>query len=125
MAVARRGFLSIDCADPEALAAFWAAMLGGEVVAATEETMDVRTDWMWISAMKVPEYVAPTWPEQGAPKQMHLDLATDDLEQSVAMAIQLGATKAEVQPAPARWCVLLDPAGHPFCLTTQIPKEAQ
>ncbi|WP_307831855.1 VOC family protein [Prauserella cavernicola] len=32
----------------------------------------------------------------------------------------LGATRAEHQSDP-RWRVLLDPAGHPFCITTVTP----
>ncbi len=31
------------------------------------------------------------------------------------------ATKAGEQPSPDGWRVLLDPAGHPFCVTTLIP----
>ena len=31
------------------------------------------------------------------------------------------APSPSVQPAPDRYIVLLDPAGHPFCLSTQIP----
>jgi hypothetical protein len=30
--------------------------------------------------------------------------------------------RADVQPSPDRWRVLLDPAGHPFCLSVQIPE---
>ena len=125
MAVARRGFVSLDCADPVVLADFWAAMLGGEVVFTSTTTVDIRTEWVWLSAMKVPDYTPPTWPESDVPKQIHLDLAVTDLETAVAEAEQLGALIVSVQPAPDRWRVLLDPAGHPFCLTTQIPAEAQ
>jgi Glyoxalase-like domain len=89
MAVARTGFVSLDCADPLALGEFWAAMLGGEIAFSRESTVGVRTDWVWLSAMKIDDYVAPTWPDNAVPKQIHLD-----------------------------------PAGHPFCLTTQIPREA-
>ena len=32
-----------------------------------------------------------------------------------------GATKAAVQSSPERWRVLIDPAGHPFCLSTLTP----
>lgn len=39
-----------------------------------------------------------------------------------AEAIRLGARRAAEQPAPDRYRVLLDPAGHPFCLSTQIPE---
>jgi hypothetical protein len=125
MAVARRGFVSIDCADPLPLAEFWAAMLGGEIKFTSEEAVDVRTDWVWISAMKIDAYTPPTWPAGGIPKQIHLDLAVDDLDAAVAEAEALGAQLSSVQPAPARWRVLLDPAGHPYCVTRQIPPEAQ
>ena len=125
MAVARSGFISLDCSDPLALGEFWAAMLGGEIAFSSETTVGVRTDWVWLAALKVDDYVAPTWPGGDVPKQIHLDLAVTDLEAAVAEAAGLGARIAPLQPAPDRWRVLLDPAGHPFCLTTQIPPEAR
>jgi Glyoxalase-like domain len=124
MAVARTGFVSLDCADPLALGEFWAAMLGGEIMFTSATTVGIRTDWVGLSALKVSDYVAPTWPDGDVPKQIHLDLAVTELEAAVAEAERLGARIAPVQPAPDRWRVLLDPAGHPFCLTTQIPSEA-
>lgn len=33
----------------------------------------------------------------------------------------LGLEEAAFQPAPDRWRVMLDPAGHPFCLSTDRP----
>jgi hypothetical protein len=124
MAVARTGFVSLDCADPVALGEFWAAMLGGEIMFTHATTVGIRTNWVWMSALKVADYVPPTWPDGDVPKQIHLDLAVTDLEAAVEEAEQLGARSAPVQPAPDRWRVLFDPAGHPFCLTTQIPPEA-
>jgi hypothetical protein len=56
MAVARSGFVSLDCADPVALAEFLAAMLGGEIMFSSAETVDVRTEWEWLSAMRVSDY---------------------------------------------------------------------
>jgi hypothetical protein len=35
--------------------------------------------------------------------------------------VAIGGRKAGVQPDPDHWRVLLDPAGHPFCLTTLLP----
>lgn len=67
------------------------------------------------------DYRPPSWPDGPIPKQMHLDVAVDDLEEAEAAALRLGARPAAEQPEPQRWRVLLDPAGHPFCLTTQIP----
>ena len=46
---------------------------------------------------------------------IHLDIGVDDLDAGVAWAIDAGATLAEHQPQEAVR-VMLDPAGHPFCL---------
>jgi hypothetical protein len=46
---------------------------------------------------------------------MHIDIAVDDLAGAAAGAVDLGATLAEFQPQDDVR-VLLDPAGHPFCL---------
>jgi hypothetical protein len=115
--------VSIDCAEAGPLASFWASMLGGEIVSTSDTTADVRTEWIWISAMEVPDYEPPTWPGGGLPKQIHLDLAVDDVETSSRDALVLGTLAVE-QPHPEHWRVLLDPAGHPCCLTTLIPPEA-
>lgn len=45
----------------------------------------------------------------------HLDIGVDDPDAGAARAIDAGATIAEVQPQPDVR-VMLDPAGHPFCL---------
>ena len=47
--------------------------------------------------------------------QLHLDLAVDDLDAATAHAVEVGARLAEHQPQDDVR-VLLDPAGHPFCL---------
>jgi Glyoxalase-like domain len=50
---------------------------------------------------------------------MHLDIAVDDLEPAVAGALALGATQSEFQPQDDVR-VMLDPAGHPFCLYRDV-----
>ncbi|HUC36755.1 MAG TPA: VOC family protein [Acidimicrobiales bacterium] len=122
MALARLGSVSLDCADPIALGSFWAQLLGGEVAYSSDDFVAVRTDRGWISAVRVAGFEPPTWPDGDRPKQIHLDLAVDDLDAAEAEATGLGASRAREQPAPERWRVLLDPAGHPFCLSTQIPE---
>ena len=122
MVVARLGSVSLDCDDPSRLAGFWAELLGGEIAFSSEDFVAVKTARMWISAVRVAHYLAPTWPDGDVPKQIHLDLAVDDLDLSQEEAVRLGARVADEQPAPDRWRVLLDPAGHPFCLTTLIPE---
>jgi hypothetical protein len=46
---------------------------------------------------------------------VHLDIPVGDLDTAVAEALDGGATLAQVQPQDDVR-VLLDPAGHPFCL---------
>lgn len=121
MAIGRLGSIALDCDDTSALAEFWAALLGGEVAFRSDGFCAVRTDGGWIAAVKVEGYVPPSWPDPSVPKQMHLDLKVDDLDEAQAGAVQLGATIAATQPAVDRWRVLFDPAGHPFCLSSQIP----
>ncbi|BDZ58948.1 VOC family protein [Barrientosiimonas endolithica] len=47
--------------------------------------------------------------------QLHLDIGVCDLDAAVADAQRLGARLADFQPQDDVR-VLLDPAGHPFCL---------
>jgi Glyoxalase-like domain len=122
MSIARLGSIALDCAEPATLAAFWAELLGGEIAYTSDAFVAVKTDRVWLSTVLVEGYKPPSWPDGGAPKQMHIDLAVDDLDQAEAEAVRLGAKRATDQPSPDRWRVLLDPAGHPFCLSTQIPE---
>ncbi len=113
--------MALDCADPAALGAFWAAVLGGEVTFSSDGFVAVSTPGGWLTAQRVERYRPPDWPDGDPPKQVHLDLAVEDLEAGEAHVLVLGATRASHQPAPERFRVYLDPAGHPFCLTTLIP----
>ncbi len=70
---------------------------------------------------KVDDDSPPDWPTGPAPKQIHLELSVDDLDRAETKALAVGARKADSQPNPEVWRVLLDPAGHPFCITTLIP----
>jgi hypothetical protein len=47
--------------------------------------------------------------------QVHLDVGVRDVAQAVDDAVALGATVAAYQPQDDVR-VVLDPAGHPFCL---------
>ena len=83
-----------------------------------------------------PDYRRPIWPgrpiedwmDDPAPTSMsddeqqmmmHLDIEVDDIEAAVAAAVDLGGSEPSWQPPnrdPARLRIMLDPAGHPFCL---------
>jgi Glyoxalase-like domain len=110
----------LDCADPSELVAFWTELLEGECTRITDDFYVVRSGTRWLAAARIPDPRPATWPDGPQPKQMHLDIAVSDLDAAVAEALRLGATQEEIQPAPDRWRVLRDPAGHIFCLSDRI-----
>ena len=119
MAIARFPNFVIDCPDPAALATFYATMLDWETVDPDGGNwIDIRADnGQCISFQQVDEkeYVAPDWPGQARPQQMHVDVVVDDLDAGEDAVLALGATKHAHQPGTT-FRVFLDPAGHPFCL---------
>jgi hypothetical protein len=62
-------------------------------------------------------YAPPRWPAGPGEQHMmlHLDVGARDVAAAVRAAERLGARRAQHQPqADVR--VMIDPAGHPFCL---------
>lgn len=121
----RQGWLGVvlNAPDARALAYFYRDLLGWPL--ATDEP-----DWCTIGMPDLPVnlafateplYQRPVWPALTGAQQMqlHLDLQVEGgvpgLEAAVADAVALGATLPELQPQDGVR-VLLDPAGHPFCL---------
>jgi predicted enzyme related to lactoylglutathione lyase len=110
----------LDAPDARELARFYSRLLGWRI-------FDEEPGWATLAPSEEagynlafatePNYVRPVWPsEPGRPlMMMHLDLEVDDLDEAVAHALSVGAEKAEFQPQE-RVRVMLDPAGHPFCL---------
>ena len=114
---ARIAMVTLDCAEVAPSAEFWSALLGWEVAASSEDyAMLTSPDGgPALGLGRVDDHQPPSWPDTGR-KQFHLDLAVDDLDAMAARAVDLGATLADPQPGET-WRVLIDPAGHPFCLT--------
>lgn len=116
MAIARFPVTVIDCPDPAALAAFYAALLGWQADPPEADWADIRSaGGQRLSFQQAAGYTPPEWPGQERPQQMHLDVEVDDLDAAEAAAAALGATRAADQPGTS-FRVMLDPAGHPFCL---------
>lgn len=118
--VGRLASISLDCLDPERLASFYAALLGLQRVFATPDggVIALSDGGVALTCMRTDDHQPPTWPAPGQQQQLHLDVSVTDLNAAVDAAIALGAVEAAHQAQPALWRVLLDPAGHPFCLTT-------
>jgi hypothetical protein len=116
--IARFAGVSLDCADPAALADFYLELLGGQLLWRSAGSAGLRVPGVVLVMQRVAEYRPPAWPGSSV---VHLDLtAGDGVAAAAARAVEAGAVLAEYQPDP-RWRVLLDPAGHPFCITTIAP----
>lgn len=122
-AVARLAAVSLDSANPVALSAFYRELLDLEVFFESADFVALRGAGILLTMQRVEDHRPPTWPATEVPKQIHLELAVGELEQAESQAVAMGARKAEVQPNPDAWRVLIDPAGHPFCITTLIPES--
>jgi predicted enzyme related to lactoylglutathione lyase len=112
--------VTLDAPDAVALARFYARLLGwqffpgdgGGAAVAPSETAGHN-----LGFQTEPDFVRPVWPSEPGRQQMsmHLEIQVDDLDEAVAYAVDAGAEEASFQPQ-ATVRVMLDPAGHPFCL---------
>ena len=105
--------------DPPGLARFYQRLLGWPIGSddPTWTTLRPADGGLGLSFQLEEEHVPPTWPAGDGDQQMqvHLDIEVDELAAAVAVATGAGATLAGFQPQDDVR-VLLDPAGHPFCL---------
>lgn len=112
--------VQLDAPDGAGLARFYQRLLGWQIFnessdgAALAPSQDAGYNLAFETEKN---YVRPVWPtEEGKPQMsMHLDIQVDDLDEAVAYAVSVGAELASYQPQ-LTVRVLLDPAGHPFCL---------
>ncbi|MDQ0947200.1 catechol 2,3-dioxygenase-like lactoylglutathione lyase family enzyme [Streptomyces phaeochromogenes] len=114
----RLSAITLDCPDPPALAAFYQQATGLEPHPKSDADFAALTfgNGLSIGFQRVDDHQAPRWPDQTVPQQFHLDFAVDDLDEAEARLLELGAGRPDHQPDEARWRVLTDPAGHPFCV---------
>lgn len=113
--VASLAMVTLDAPDAGPLGEFWSAVLGWPIVYSDENYAMLKGPSHALGIGTIPDYKRPEWPDDGH-KQFHLDLAAEDIEQAVEKCVDLGATRAEPQPGET-WTVLIDPVGHPFCIT--------
>jgi catechol 2,3-dioxygenase-like lactoylglutathione lyase family enzyme len=109
--------VTIMAPDPPALARFYARLLGVGLSSDEGGWAQLRTDRLTINVEEEREWQPPVWPATPGShtSTMHLDLHVGDLAAAEAWAVECGATTADFQPQDDVR-VMLDPAGHPFCL---------
>ena len=119
----RLNAVCVDCVDAPTLAEFYVRLLGWEVLVAEDRWMKIGdpAGGVELNIQAEDWYEPPVWPEEpGAQmKMLHFEIETDDVAAAVAHAVANGARQASPQPSdrnPDKLRVMLDPAGHPFCL---------
>jgi catechol 2,3-dioxygenase-like lactoylglutathione lyase family enzyme len=113
--------VTFDCADPKELADFYSELLGMSVLFSNDDFVFLGKEGSTgLGFNRLADYRRPTWPDPAQEKQAHIELGVDDLDAAEKRLLELGAEKPEFQPGGERWRVLLDPAGHPFCITTLV-----
>lgn len=123
--------LSVDCHDPERLAAFWCEVLDFKVIDRGEDSVEIGS---WVPTVEdVRARQMPTTlvfvqvPEGKAVKnRLHLDVSPIDAstEDEVTRLLGLGATRTDVGQGPDRsWVVMADPEGNEFCVLRSLAPQ--
>ncbi|HET7723410.1 MAG TPA: VOC family protein [Propionibacteriaceae bacterium] len=110
--------VTVMAPDPPLLARFYARLLGAELTSDDAGWAQLRTaEGFTISVEEERQWQRPVWPATPGShtSTMHLDLRVEDLAAAEAWAVECGAVASEFQPQDDVR-VMIDPAGHPFCL---------
>jgi catechol 2,3-dioxygenase-like lactoylglutathione lyase family enzyme len=108
----------VDARDPEALAAWWAEVLGYRVLGREDGAVEIGPEAGFGGAAPTLVFAPVAEPSPGK-SRLHLDLNATDRDQDAELErlLGLGATRADVgQTGEESWHVLADPEGNPFCL---------
>src|SRR4051794_33939419 len=109
----------VDCRDPEALAAFWAAVLDYQVLGReTDGSVEIGPAEGFGGPAPTLVFGAVPDPTPGK-LRLHIDVNPTDRDQDAELQrlLGLGATHADVgQTGDESWHVLADPEGNEFCL---------
>ena len=119
---ARLTEILIDCADPEALGAWWQEVLGwerGEETNVTADDQDTEVElrnpdgYPHLLFLKVPE-------PKSVKNRIHIDLNPTGCEQpeELERLLGLGARRIDIGQGEQTWVVLADPEGNEFCVLT-------
>ncbi|CQR60006.1 VOC family protein [Streptomyces leeuwenhoekii] len=129
MALVNAGVVVLDCAEPEKLAEFYKALLGGEETEATANRVEIRgADGFRMAFRRDVNATPPSWPRPENSLQAHLDFVVEDLDAAERGVVGLGGRPLEAKDAPGPYeeRSFADPAGHSFTLrrvASTAPKQ--
>jgi hypothetical protein len=126
--VARVRNITVDCADPYALARFWAEVTGFKEHPDNGNEPDDPEAFL-VGPDGLPNLLFIAVPEGKAVKnRVHLDLMPTDRsrDEEVARLLGVGATQVadHRNPDGTGWVVLADPEGNEFCVERSAAERA-
>ncbi|MEN0130252.1 MAG: VOC family protein [Brevundimonas sp.] len=110
--------LVIDCVDPDALAAFWADVLGFVELGREDGCVEIGPASGFGGAQPTLFFSPSTDPRNGK-LRLHIDVNAVDRDQDAELErlLALGARPVDIgQSGDESWHVLADPEGNEFCL---------
>jgi catechol 2,3-dioxygenase-like lactoylglutathione lyase family enzyme len=120
----RIAVVTVDAAQPRAIADFWVAVLGWRVVEEEDGGVSIAPPdgaWPSIDFVPVPE-------DKTVKNRLHFDLRADGstAEEEVARLESLGARRVDVGQGPdVSWTVLADPEGNEFCVLSRSVQDVR
>jgi predicted enzyme related to lactoylglutathione lyase len=105
----------IDAHDLQALARFWAQVLGWRILSEREQEVVIGVD----ETAPVGICFMPVKDQKTVKNRVHLDLTPDpdDPDAEIQRILALGARKVDIgQTGAESWTVLADPEGNEFCV---------
>uniref|UniRef100_UPI003F492017 VOC family protein n=1 Tax=Nonomuraea bangladeshensis TaxID=404385 RepID=UPI003F492017 len=120
--------LTIDCHDPEKVAAFWCEVLDFKVIDRNDGKVEIGS-WEPTIEQVLTRQMPPTLqfiqvPEGKTVKnRLHLDVSPIDgnTDDEVTRLLGLGAVKRDLGQGPDRsWVVMADPEGNEFCVVRTL-----
>ena len=106
--------VTIDCADPKALASFWEQVLDYKRTYEEDDEVVIEPRTGGGDALlfgKSPD-------DKKVKNRIHLDLNPTDQAAEVERVKALGATEVDIGQRDVPWVVLADPEGNEFCILT-------
>lgn len=106
--------ITIDCADPQALARWWAEALGWSITYDSPDEVVIEAPEGETASpllfIKVPD-------GKVVKNRLHIDLRPDDRDAEVARLEGLGARRVDIGQGPdVTWVVMADPENNEFCV---------
>lgn len=120
----RLASIAIDAINPRAVADFWCAVLGWQVLDEDTGIISIGPpdrSWPAIDVIAVPE-------GKTLKNRLHLDLRADGITtaEELDRLLTLGAQRRDVGQGPdVSWVVLGDPEGNEFCLLARSVQDVE